>query len=224
MTGTRRTARTPPALRKRAAPFRCRLVIMAKMPMAGRVKTRLAREAGVAAATRFARHALASTVARLSRDRRWHTTLAVTPDDGAMPYPWPHAVARVGQGHGDLGRRMQRLMDAAGPGPLVIVGTDIPGLRAAHVRSAFRCLGTHDAVVGPSADGGYWLIGLRRRPRVLGPFAAVRWSSPHALADTLANLRGRSVGHVATLCDVDTVRDLAQSIAVGRRVLGPPAK
>jgi rSAM/selenodomain-associated transferase 1 len=223
MTGTRRTARTPSPLRKRAAPFRCRLIIMAKMPMAGRVKTRLAREAGVAAATRFARHALASTVAHLSRDWRWHTTLAVAPEGGAMPYPWPHAVARIGQGHGDLGRRMQRIMDAAGPGPLVIVGTDIPALRADHVRSAFRCLGTHDAVIGPAADGGYWLIGLRRRPRVLRLFAAVRWSSPHALADTLANLRGRSIGHVATLLDVDTAWDLALSGgAAGRRVPAPP--
>ena len=85
----------------------------------------------------------------------------------------------------------------------MIVGTDVPGIRPAHIAEAFRLLGRHDAVFGPATDGGYWLVGLRRRPRVLRPFANVRWSSPHALADTLANLEGRTVAFVATLSDVD---------------------
>jgi len=195
---------------------------MAKVPVAGRVKTRLARELGVATATRFARHATTTVLARVAHHAAWHTTVAVTPDGGTTRRLWPRHVARVPQGHGDLGRRMQRIMDRTAPGPVVIIGTDIPGIRVSHVRDAFRLLGRYDAVFGPATDGGYWLVGLRRRPRVPRLFEAVRWSSPHALADTLANLSGRSVARVAVLSDVDTVDDYFRSAATfGRRVLGP---
>ena len=88
-------------------------------------------------------------------------------------------------------------------GPIIIVGTDIPGIRAGHIADAFRLLRRHDAVFGPAGDGGYWLVGLRRCPNVLDIFRGVRWSGPHALGDTVANLDGRSVGYAATLRDVD---------------------
>lgn len=116
---------------------------------------------------------------------------------------------------------MQRIMQRTAPGPVVIIGTDVPGICTAHIRDAFRLLGRHDAVFGPATDGGYWLVGLRRRPRMPRIFQAVRWSSPHALADTLANLSDRSVARVATLPDVDTAEDFASSAAIaGRRVIG----
>ena len=116
---------------------------------------------------------------------------------------------------------MQRIMERTAPGPVVIIGTDVPGICTAHIRDAFRLLGRHDAVFGPATDGGYWLVGLRRRPRVPRIFQAVRWSSPHALADTLANLSGLSVARVAILPDVDTAEDFARSAAIaGRRVIG----
>ena len=207
------------APRKRAAPFRLRLIVMAKAPVAGRVKTRIAAELGVATAVRFARHSLASLLRRVGADGRWSTTLAVTPDIAAASRLWPRTVPRVSQGGGDLGARMQRLFDRAPPGPLVLIGTDIPGITRAHIAAAFRLLGRHDAVFGPAADGGYWLVGLRRHPRVLRPFRGVRWSTQHALADTLANLGNRSVAYLPTLADVDTPADLARcAAAFGRRV------
>ena len=194
---------------------------MAKVPVAGRVKTRLARELGVATATRFARHAAMAVLARMANHPAWHTTVAVTPDGGTGWRPWPRHVSHGPQGHGDLGLRMQRIMDRAAPGPVVIIGTDIPGIRVEHIRDAFRLLGRHDAVLGPATDGGYWLVGLRRRPRVPRIFQAVRWSSPHALADTVANLSGLSVARVAVLSDVDTAADLASFATIaGRRIIG----
>ena len=68
------------ASRGRAAPFRCRLVIMARAPVAGAVKTRLARQVGFATATRFARHCTAALIARVGFDPHWETSLWVTPD------------------------------------------------------------------------------------------------------------------------------------------------
>jgi hypothetical protein len=208
------------ASRRRAAPFCCRLVVIAKTPVAGAVKTRLAREIGVAEATRFARHATAALLGRIGFDPRWQTILAVAPDTGIARRWWPHRVSRIPQGGGDLGARMQRIFGSLPPGPALIVGTDVPGITPAHIAQAFRLLGRHDAVFGPAADGGYWLVGLKRRPRVLSIFTGVRWSSRHALADTLANLRGRSVGFVATLSDVDDAKGLALNASrFGRRVL-----
>jgi rSAM/selenodomain-associated transferase 1 len=222
MAGFRRRKDKVRAPRSRAAPFRCRLVVMAKAPVAGRVKTRLARELGVATATHFARHATAALLASLSRHTRWHTWIAVAPDCAVTWRLWPPRIARVAQGKGDLGARMQRIMCSTPPGPVVIIGTDIPAIRSAHIAEAFRLLGRHDAVLGPAGDGGYWLVGLRRRPRLLTPFEAVRWSTPHALADTLANLNGYSIARLSTLSDVDNAQDYRlQSACSGRRVRSP---
>ncbi len=197
---------------------------MAKDPVMGRVKTRLAREIGAVAATQFYRAATRTLVARLSADRRWSTLLAVAPDAAVGSRVWPGRIARRGQGGGNLGARMQRIMDWRVRGPIVIVGTDIPAIQPAHIAQAFRALGAHDAVLGPATDGGYWLVGLARVPRILEPFANVRWSSDAALADTRRNLRAASVALVAQLADVD---DAVAYSAVrgwsGRRILPPVA-
>ena len=193
---------------------------MAKLPVAGGVKTRLARDIGLAGATRFARHAAATLLQRVGHDRRWQTVLAVAPDRATWSRAWPRDVARMPQGGGDLGRRMQRIFACRHAGPVLIVGTDVPGIRPAHIAKAFRLLGRHDAVFGPAADGGYWLVGLKRRPRVLRPFANVRWSSQHALADTLTNLTACKVAFIATLSDVDDAQGFgSRAEHFGRRVL-----
>jgi rSAM/selenodomain-associated transferase 1 len=192
---------------------------MAKAPVAGRVKTRLAREAGLATALRFARHRVPALVQRVGRDARWTTVLALLPDAAMLGGAWPRGVPLMPQGSGDLGQRMQRLLDHAPPGPVAIVGTDVPDITRGYIAAAFALLGRHDAVLGPAADGGYWLIGMRRRPRVLRAFARVRWSSTHTLGDTLANLRSHSIGLLPTLHDVDTVADLARCAGRwGRRI------
>lgn len=181
------------------------LVVFAKTPRLGRVKSRLAADVGALAAWAFYRRTVAAVLARLAGDGRWRCWLAVTPDrdrhDGAL---WPPGIRRLGQGSGDLGRRMARCLAALPPGPAVIVGTDLPDLGAGHVARAFRALGRFDAVFGPATDGGYWLVGLRRRPSTPALFEGVRWSGPDALADTLANLgSGRSAAMLETLEDID---------------------
>jgi rSAM/selenodomain-associated transferase 1 len=223
MQAPRRSAHRSKASRRRAAPFRCRLVVFAKAPVAGAVKTRLAREVGVTQATRFVRAATAALLGRVGADPRWQTVIAVAPDLAAASRCWPHGLSRMPQGGGDLGTRMQRIIDALPPGPALIVGTDVPGITRGHIAQAFCLLGRHVAVFGPAADGGYWLVGLKRRPRRLAIFANVRWSSPHALADTLANLRARTVAFAATLGDVDDAEALAAHAArFGRRILPAP--
>jgi len=181
------------------------LVVMAKQPVMGRVKTRLAASIGAVEATRTSRVMLQALLRRLARDPRWTTWLAASPDAAARPARWQGETrpCLIAQGRGDLGGRMQSLIERLPPGPVVIIGSDIPEIVPADIAATLHLLGSHDAVFGPAADGGYWLAGLARR-RSLRPFTNVRWSGPDALADTLANLAGRRVALLRTLSDVDT--------------------
>ena len=188
------------------------LVIFARAPRMGRVKRRLAKDLGPVAALRFHRLTTAGLLRRLARSPYWTTWLAVTPDrEAGNPRGlWPTPARRLAQGRGDLGDRMGRAFQRLPPGPVVIVGADIPDISAHHVAQAFRALGRHDWVLGPASDGGYWLIGARRRPRLTLPFKQVRWGGSHSRADTLAGLKGQSVALLEELDDVDTAVDLAR--------------
>jgi uncharacterized protein len=200
--------------------FKPRLVIMLKEPRAGRVKSRLARDVGAVLAVQFYRDVMTSAVWRLGRDRRWQTILAVSPDAAKASRMIPAGVMVIGQGNGDLGKRLQHVAASAPPGPLVIIGTDIPGIRSSDIWAAFRALGSHDAVFGPASDGGYWLAGLKRRPRCPRVFEGVRWSTAFALADTKANLRGLVCAEIIVRDDVDDGSDLRRLASFsGRRVL-----
>lgn len=176
------------------------LVVFARLPRLGHGKRRLAKDVGPIEALRFQRTTLATTLRRIGRDRRWTTSIAVTPDRTSS---WPARYRLHPQGSGDLGGRMTRIARRLTRGPLVLIGSDIPGITAATIARAFHLLGDRDAVFGPAPDGGYWLVGLKRRPRLIVPFTGVRWSSPWALSDTVANLKGATVGFVDALEDVD---------------------
>ncbi len=185
------------------------LIVMVKEPRPGQVKTRLGREIGAVPAAWWYRHQCARLLRRL-RDPRWDLLLAVAPDRALGSRAWPSGLARLPQGRGDLGARMARLLRTA-PGPVCLIGSDIPGVLPRHIAGAFARLGAHDAVFGPATDGGFWLVGAthpRRLPR--GLFTGVRWSGEHALSDSRATLAGHRVALADTLRDVDGAADLRQ--------------
>src|SRR5438105_977815 len=185
--------------------MRRHLILFVRAPAYGSGKRRLARDIGDGAALGFERLMLARLLRRLARDRRWRLRIAVTPDRARYRQRvWPHGIPILRQGGGDLGERMQRAFTACPPGPAVLVGTDIPALAPNHIAAAFHLLGRHDVVFGPAADGGFWLVGARRSPRLPPLFGQVRWSSAHTLEDALANLpRGVGFGFAVPLEDVD---------------------
>ncbi len=181
------------------------LVIMAKRPQAGRVKTRLAKDIGVAEALRVYRTVLARTIRDLSCDSRWQTWIAVAPDTEIHSPVWPDNVGLVGQGQGDLGQRMQHVFDVLPGGPVLIIGSDVPGIRPTDIADGFSALGSHTAVFGPAGDGGYWMVGQRRHPKIVQMFKGVRWSTSHALSDTFANTSDAKL--IRQIDDLDTVAD-----------------
>ena len=200
------------------------LCILAKSPRPGEVKTRLAPAVGAAAAAVLARAFFDDTLATARRSARARLAIAIAGDPAPLGLPadleiWP-------QGTGDLGDRMERaLARALTPGDRVLlIGTDSPGLPLAHLEAAFTLLSSHDAVLGPADDGGFYLLGLDRcEPGLL---SGLPWSRSDTLLRTEARLRatGRTVAHAPAWFDVDEQDDLLLlSALIARGAVEAPA-
>jgi len=193
------------------------LLIFAREPVLGRVKTRLAAGIGPEAALATYRELLALTAAAVAGAQVPATVwLADTPAPPAAPTQprpeWPGLPWRVQPAVGSLGERMAHAFGeafGAGAGRVVIVGTDCPGLSAALLRQAFALLASHDLVVGPATDGGYYLLGISELQPAL--FENKQWSTATVLPDTLADAArlGLRVAQLPALADVDSAADLA---------------
>lgn len=179
---------------------------MARAPAYGVGKTRLARGLGKLEALRINRRLQAHTL-RVAVGSRWRTVLAVTPERAltARVSAWPHSVSRISQGGGDLGARLARVMRGV-RGRVAVIGTDSPGVRARDIAAAFSALGRAPVVIGPSGDGGFWVLAARSGAKVARAFQGVRWSSAHTLADLVARLNTPHV-RVRAHDDVDDADD-----------------
>jgi uncharacterized protein len=178
------------------------LIVLAKEPIAGRVKTRLVPPLTYAAAADLAAAALCDTLAVISRLPARNRILAFDGDvAGWLPRGWRH----VDQVDGELDLRLGAAFDAVGAGPAVLVGMDTPQLRPTHLLRFDPA--RYDACFGPAADGGYWTIGFADARCAA---AAIR-GIPMSTADTgAAQLRrlsdlGLRVQILDTLVDVDTI-------------------
>ena len=191
------------------------LLIFARVPALGRVKSRLAAGVGQPAALAVYRELLEIT-RTAAVQAQVPTTVWLADAVGSAPTPteaqeWAAMTTRCQQ-DGDLGERMTAAFAtafAAGAGRVAIIGTDCPGLRAAHLTEAFALLADHEVVLGPATDGGYYLLALRQPQPEL--FRNKEWSTDSVLADTVADARrlGCRVALLPALRDVDTAADLA---------------
>lgn len=197
------------------------LLVFAKEPAPGAVKTRLAADIGAERAAAVYRELTTLTLAHASeaRDARIVGSVEIwcTPDPASEWFralAADHRATLHAQVGGDLGARMAAALASAlahAPSALV-VGTDCPMLDADYLARAGAMLRNHDAVIGPAEDGGYVLVGGNRTL----PFANVRWSTPHALADTTAGfaLAGIRCGTLPVSWDVDDAAGLQRFAAL----------
>jgi hypothetical protein len=222
------------------------LCVFAKAPLPGRVKTRLVNKLNADEAATLARALLLDTWQVVESVRAPLKPILVldgptsalipattptpatpepaTPEPAApepeppldpLPEIWP-------QSHGDLGNRLERAFEKAlRQAPWVIaIGTDSPGLDPAWIeRAAGQLASSHDAVIGPTRDGGYYLLGLRRCPR--GLLADLPWSTSTTFAATLERLHehGFNPALLPEWFDVDEPSDLdwlTAELAAGR--------
>jgi rSAM/selenodomain-associated transferase 1 len=210
------------------------IAVFAKPPRPGEVKTRLAPDLGEAGAAALAGAFFLDTWASVS-SVEWADVVLATTDVGAPEWQLPEGTPVWAQGEGDLGQRMEHVLSRAlARYPFALaVGTDAPGLPDTLLRAARHALSGADAVLGPSEDGGFYLVGLRRCPT--GLFADLPWSADQTFDRTLERFRVRGL-RTAVLppwFDVDTGADLdrlRKLLAAGRvvapetaRVLAQPA-
>ncbi|GAA1636957.1 TIGR04282 family arsenosugar biosynthesis glycosyltransferase [Catellatospora bangladeshensis] len=181
------------------------LLLIAKAPVPGRVKTRLCPPCTPRQAAAIAAAALADTVDALTGSRARRRVLVL---DG--PHPIPPGWSTVPQRGDGLGERLANAYaDTALPAaPSILVGMDTPQLTSQHLAAAAEALGEADAALGPAPDGGWWLLGLRE-PAHAAVLAEVPMSTPETAAHTLAALHrlGLTVALLDTLRDVDTAAD-----------------
>lgn len=189
------------------------VLIFTKAPRLGAAKSRLAAGIGTVHAWRIKRR-LDRRTCRVLADSRWETAIACAKEQDIRQRfsdVWPARLPRTGQGSGDLGVRMARALaiQSARGRKVLIVGSDVAQINRTSVAQAVNALNHADMVIGPSGDGGYWLIGAHPRVARRLSLAPVRWSSAHTLTDTLACLPvGTRVTLVSTLDDVDSIGDL----------------
>lgn len=191
-----------------------RIVIFAKAPVAGKVKTRLIPALGAEGAARLAKQMLFTTCreALLARTGKVELCLGGDPDwDGDLP----SGVEVTDQGEGDLGERLARAaLRAAGAGERTIfIGTDCPSLDARRIANAARDIESNDAVLIPTLDGGYALLGIRSFDPSI--FEGIAWSTSTVAEDTVKRIGalGWSLSIGEPLRDIDEPEDLSHLAA-----------
>jgi uncharacterized protein len=182
--------------------------IFAKPPIPGEVKTRLAESVGPESAASLAAAMLRDVWSTVSAAPEVISVLAAA-SAGSFPIDVPDGAYWL-QETGELGFRIERILrrGLTEAPAAVALGADSPSLTVSHLQSALRELETVDAVIGPSRDGGFYLLGLRRCPS--GLLQNLPWSTAETFERTLDRLRSHSmsVSLIDTLPDVDTLEDL----------------
>ncbi|RSK34557.1 TIGR04282 family arsenosugar biosynthesis glycosyltransferase [Hymenobacter metallilatus] len=200
------------------------LLIFARHPELGRVKTRLAADIGAEGALAVYQELLAHTRAVVAPLAVHKTVWLAEAPAAPLPAPeWPGYEPLL-QPAGDLGQKMQTAFAhafARQAGRVLIIGTDCPGLTTALLTEAFEALLTHDVVLGPAADGGYYLLGMRQLYPQL--FQAKSWSTATVRAETLADIRRLQLRlhQLPELQDIDTGADLKAWQTSSGRTLVP---
>ena len=195
------------------------ILLFLKAPVPGAVKTRLAQTLGAATAVEIYRQLVGTQLERLPD--KCTLEIHYAPADAAAAFSeW------LGHDHhyypqpdtGNLGERIEHAISGAfqrGARTVLCIGGDCPSLHPQHLEEADEQLrsGQSDLVLGPSPDGGYYLIGLREAHPQL--FKHIRWSSVHTMDDTLRNAKsiGLRTHSLEAMNDIDTIDDLLAAIA-----------
>ena len=203
---------------------RALILIFCRNAVKGRVKTRLAATVGDDEAFRIYELLCDRTIdaIRTSAAERavCYDSFLVEEDRWSA-----HVSHKRVQIEGDLGVRLFEAFDWAfsqGFGKVVVIGTDCPGLSGGHLDSAIEALDRYDAVIGPAADGGYYLLGLKQTVPEL--FCKKNWGGDAVFRDTVADLQraDRSCFRLPVLHDVDREEDLIHLAGNGNRPSAQP--
>lgn len=193
---------------------RCSLLIFAKSPEPGRVKTRIAHKVGPDKAAEIYGEMLDHVLCESSAEDRWERLLFITPESDADYFHRRGLKTRLQNGN-DIGERIANaFLDSShlGSEKIVLIGSDIPTLNRSDIAKAFEMLARVPAVIGPSEDGGFYLFGLTAKclPRATDLFCRpILWSTPEVLAEVEKQCRDYqlTLGYLPLKADIDTYED-----------------
>lgn len=193
------------------------VILFAKYPQKGQVKTRIARFMGDDFALELYSLLLRESIDKL-RGMGLPALISISPSNKTEAFrKWSRLGGEFhysGQWGRDLGERMSNaFIDAFGLGyeDCVLIGSDLPGLPPVVVTGALDLLEKKDIVIGPAADGGYYLIGFRKQSFSPTVFQRIHWSGPSVFSDTVTKCLELGLEHqvVDQWRDIDTLEDLA---------------
>ncbi|HLV15572.1 MAG TPA: TIGR04282 family arsenosugar biosynthesis glycosyltransferase [Xanthomarina sp.] len=188
------------------------IIIFARNPELGKCKTRLAKTIGEKAALNVYKYLLqhtANITEKVAADKFIFYSEHIHKND-----IWDEDIfiKRLQQGT-DLGSKMQNAFTElfnSGYEKVLIVGSDILDLKSEHITNSFHKLETHDIVIGPALDGGYYLLGMKQlHPQI---FENKFWGTETVLKDTLNELQHENVCLLEKLNDIDTFDDLNKNV------------
>jgi rSAM/selenodomain-associated transferase 1 len=189
------------------------LLIFIKNPEPGKVKTRLAATVGNQKAYQIYKKLLSHTLKTASgvdvQRQVWYSSFVDSND-----FISESTFVKKAQSGKDLGARMLHAFKTGfddGYKNIVIIGSDCPDVTTRIIEQAFDQLNKHDVVVGPSADGGYYLLGMNKMHGDL--FSDIAWSTEHVMEQTLEKINdlSLSLSLLTELNDIDTIKDLKKA-------------
>ena len=204
------------------------LIVMAKWPRFGKCKTRLSKDIGKNNALRIQNqmlnHTFSVTKYLIEKDIA-EISLAIKGLGLKRSQKWCRDIGINNfsfQGKGCLGEKMkrqiikcQRFLKSSDKKNLIFIGTDLPNLCHMDILETISKLRNNDVILGPSNDGGYWLIAFSKEfitNNKFLPFINIKWSSENVLKKTIANLNTKKIkiDYLTTKIDIDSISDIDQ--------------
>ena len=190
-----------------------KIFIMSKAPLQGLIKNRLSKEIGYRKSKRLVTKAIEKVnKIFLHKKKEYSLFWYLLPCQKFRTYSFTISEDIILQPKGNLGHKMWDLLRNQNSSS-IIVGSDIPNLNLLAISNSFKKLKKNDVVIGPTYDGGFWLIGFSNKKKIINPFINVRWSTSFTLSDLIKNLKNNIVSfdYVEKLRDIDNKADYCEN-------------
>ena len=193
--------------------MRKKVFIMSKAPFQGLIKNRLSKEIGYRKSKRLVTNAIEKVnKIFLRKKKEYSLSWYILPCQKFRTYSFTISKNTIIQPKGNLGHKMWNLLKIQNSSS-IIVGSDIPSLNIVAISLAFEKLRTADVLIGPTYDGGFWLIGYSSKKKHPNPFNNIRWSTKNTLSDLVINLKKMKISYDFTckLRDIDNKADYCEN-------------
>ncbi len=183
--------------------------LITKQPRVGLCKKRLSDHISQSEILRMTRNNIDNFLIISKSSKKYDARLAIFPQKLIYrSFKGIKILNTVPQKNKDLGKKIWDLKNTT-LGPLLIIGSDIPNIKKKYIDDAFKIIESKNVVLGPSEDGGFWLIGFSNKNPLKYPFGQIAWSEENTLINTIEQLKYYKItfGMCKKMKDIDTFQD-----------------